>query len=70
VGDSYVQQFIFKFGVTSKKVVEMLEEFIHTEDDYNVVVEQMNVRGRNKLRFLLIDLLELRRKNNEYRDAS
>jgi hypothetical protein len=70
VGDSLAQQFIFKFGVTSKKVVEMLEEVIHTEDDYSEVVEQMNVRGRNKLRFLLIDLLELRRKNNMYRNAS
>jgi hypothetical protein len=70
VGDSYAQQFIFKFGVTSKKVVEMLEEFIHTEDDYNLVVEQMNKRGRNKLRFLLIDLLELRNKNNMYQNAS
>jgi hypothetical protein len=70
VGDSLAQQFIFKFGVTSKKIIEMLKEVIHTEDDYNVVVKQMNVRGRNKLRFLLLDLLENRTKNNIYKNAS
>jgi hypothetical protein len=67
--DSLAQQFIMKFGITSKKVVEMLIEVIHTEGDYNEVIELMNLRGRNKLRFALIDLLEVRNKNI-YKNAS
>jgi hypothetical protein len=69
MGESLAQQFIFKYDVKSKKIIEMLIEVIHTEDDYNEVVEQMNIRSRNKLRFILIDLLELRSKNI-YKNAS
>jgi hypothetical protein len=64
--EDYSQKVINEYDITSKKVVQMIEEAIHTEIEYNVLKLLLKERGRNKIRFILEKMIGVK----YYKNAS